>query len=642
MENSSTATTVTVDPRLVSWTHWMYALHALAIVIGVVTSASIVGKFIFGLPSIIAVIMNYLRRNEAQGTWLEPHFSWQLRTFWFAALACIVSLLVFGPLVLLLIGIPLVAACLAGDRHLDDLSHRPRLAGPQGWPDIAGQRRLKAAMASRFRLLGVLVGAFVGTVLAGCGQTGALVSSRRRTRSGEPSRESSTRLPPWIPRDPDADRKRRRTAPAGDSIIHARVLQMSEAPLILIDGSSYLYRAFHALPPLTNSRGEPTGAVLGVLNMLRRFLQEHPGCPMVVVFDAPGKTFRDDLFAEYKANRPSMPDDLRSQIEPLLAAVTAMGLPLLRIPGVEADDVIGTLARRAAGEGRTVLISTGDKDMCQLVDERITLINTMTNTDAGSRGREGEVRCLAGTDHRLPRPDRRQLRQHPGHRKGGTEDRGEVAGHLRNHRQAAGACGGDLRRGGREPAQGTGNAGTVATPGHHPPRPGPAGVARRIRRGPVDTAALRALYERLEFKALLRGAGWRCTGDRRQPMRHAAAAGAAPAVCLPAHAATARATCHRSVPRNYTTIVTQEQLDEWLPRLMAAELVAFDTETTSLDYREARVVGLSFCIKAGEAAYVPLAHCYAGAPEQLGTGALPRAAQAVARERRMRARSATT
>ena len=158
------------------------------------------------------------------------------------------------------------------------------------------------------------------------------------------------------------------------------------APLILVDGSSYLYRAFHALPPLNNSRGEPTGAVFGVLNMLQKFLREQAESNIVVVFDAPGKTFRDDLFAEYKAHRPPMPDDLRSQIEPLLAAVSALGLPMLRIPGVEADDVIGTLACRAAARGESVVISTGDKDMAQLVNDRITLINTMSNTRMDRNG----------------------------------------------------------------------------------------------------------------------------------------------------------------------------------------------------------------------------------------------------------------
>src|SRR6204780_5461044 len=150
--------------------------------------------------------------------------------------------------------------------------------------------------------------------------------------------------------------------------------------LVLIDGSSYLYRAFYALPPLTNSKGVPTGAVYGVLNMLSKFVREYTPRHIGVVFDAPGKTFRDELFAEYKANRPPMPDDLRSQTEPLLAAVEALGLPVLRIAGVEADDVIGTLACRAASRGQTVLISTGDKDMAQLVNEHITLINTMSGT----------------------------------------------------------------------------------------------------------------------------------------------------------------------------------------------------------------------------------------------------------------------
>ena len=156
--------------------------------------------------------------------------------------------------------------------------------------------------------------------------------------------------------------------------------------LVLVDGSSYLYRAFHALPPLTNSRGEPTGAVLGVLNMLLRMQREQKPELVAVVFDAPGKTFRDELFAEYKSHRPPMPDDLRSQIEPLIAAVQALGLPLLRVQGVEADDVIGTLAQRAVAAGMQVLISTGDKDMAQLVNERVTLVNTMTNSSLDRAG----------------------------------------------------------------------------------------------------------------------------------------------------------------------------------------------------------------------------------------------------------------
>src|SRR5450631_4371188 len=158
------------------------------------------------------------------------------------------------------------------------------------------------------------------------------------------------------------------------------------ADLVLFDGSSYLYRAFHALPPLSNSRGEPTGAVLGVLNMLLKFLKEYRPAHIAVVFDAPGRPFRDDLFAKYKAHRPMMPDDLRAQIEPLLLIIRALGLPLLRIAVVEADDVIGTLACRAASAGQKVLISTGDKDMAQLVNESITLVNTMGNTTLDRAG----------------------------------------------------------------------------------------------------------------------------------------------------------------------------------------------------------------------------------------------------------------
>ena len=155
---------------------------------------------------------------------------------------------------------------------------------------------------------------------------------------------------------------------------------MSGADLVLIDGSSYLYRAFHALPNLTNSAGEPTGALHGVLNMINKLVREQPGAHVAVVFDAPGKTFRDDIFAEYKANRPPMPDDLRSQVEPILDAVRYMGLPLLQVEGVEADDVIGTLCRQAADQGHSVLVSTGDKDLAQLVNDKVTLVNTMNDT----------------------------------------------------------------------------------------------------------------------------------------------------------------------------------------------------------------------------------------------------------------------
>ncbi len=196
---------------------------------------------------------------------------------------------------------------------------------------------------------------------------------------------------------------------------------MADAPaLVLVDGSSYLYRAFHALPPLANSRGEPTGAVLGVLNMLLKLLKEQDPPRIGVVFDAPGKTFRDELFAEYKAHRPPMPDDLRAQVEPLIEAVEALGLPLLRVPGVEADDVIGTLARRAAERGLRVVISTGDKDMAQLVDGRVTLVNTMTDTSLDRDGVKRKFDVFPEQIVDLPRAGGRHLGQHPRRPEGGT------------------------------------------------------------------------------------------------------------------------------------------------------------------------------------------------------------------------------
>jgi DNA polymerase I len=396
---------------------------------------------------------------------------------------------------------------------------------------------------------------------------------------------------------------------------------MSDQPLILIDGSSYLYRAFHALPPLTNSRGEPTGAVFGVLNMLRRFLQDHPG-PMVVVFDAPGKTFRDELFAQYKAHRPPMPDDLRSQIEPLHAAVTALGLPLLRISGVEADDVIGTLARRAADAGKPVLISTGDKDMAQLVDGHITLINTMSNTTMDRAGVKAKFDVwpeqiidylaligdssdnIPGIDKVGPKTAAKWLATY-----------GTIDNLLQHADEISGVVGENLRKG-LDTLALSRRLATIRLDLELPVTPD--GFAR----GPIDVPALRALYERMEFRALLRALDGEAGGSVTATIAAAGKASVSPGA--PASgtspAGTAPTTSESTPPpveRHYSTITTQAQLDDWLQRLQKAELVAFDTETTSLDYREARIVGLSFCITAGDAAYVPLAHRYAGAPEQL-------------------------
>ena len=371
------------------------------------------------------------------------------------------------------------------------------------------------------------------------------------------------------------------------------------ADLVLVDGSSYLYRAFHALPPLSNSRGEPTGALLGVLNMLLKFLKDYQPAHIAVVFDAPGRTFRDDLFAQYKAHRPSMPDDLRSQVEPLLLILRTQGLPVLRIAGVEADDVIGTLACRAAAAGQSVLISTGDKDMAQLVNESITLVNTMSNSTLDRAGvklkfdvfPEQIVDYLAlvgdssdnipGINMVGPKTAAKLLGQY------GTLDVliervAEIAGKV-----------GDNLRAGLETLALSRSLARLRTDLELPLKP------EELRPAAADLGELRALYERYELRSLLRqleGAD----SDGERPLPQAAAADAVP-----------------RVPRHYETITSWPDLERWLERLRWAALMAFDTETTSLDYMRAEIVGVSFCIEPGFAAYVPLQHDYAGAPEQL-------------------------
>jgi len=388
-------------------------------------------------------------------------------------------------------------------------------------------------------------------------------------------------------------------------------------PLILVDGSSYLYRAFHALPPLTNSRGEPTGAVLGVLNMLHKFLREHADSPIVVVFDAPGRTFRDDLFAQYKAHRPSMPDDLRTQIEPLLEAVTALGLPVLRIPGVEADDVIGTLACRAAASGRAVLISTGDKDMAQLVNDHITLVNTMSNTTLDRAGVKAKFDVwpeqiidylaligdssdnIPGIDKVGPKTAAKWL---------ATWNTLDLL--IEHAAEITGKVGENLRAG-LDTLALSRKLATIITDVELPTDVDYAGP-----RSP-DTAKLRELYERMEFRALLRaldgGAGTGSGGA----VTSAPPASAASPVAATIDAASAAVPATPALIRDYEVIFTEEVLQRWIAALDAAPIASFDTETTNLDYRFARIVGLSFCIEPGKAAYLPLAHRYAGAPEQL-------------------------
>ena len=375
--------------------------------------------------------------------------------------------------------------------------------------------------------------------------------------------------------------------------------------LVLIDGSSYLYRAFHALPPLTGPQGEPTGAVLGVLNMLLKSLREHDGAQFVVVFDAPGRTFRDDLFAAYKAHRPPMPDDLRVQIEPLLEAVQALGLPLLRISGVEADDVIGTLARRAADGDRRVLISTGDKDMAQLVGPYITLVNTMSDSTYDRDGVKAKFDVwpeqiidylalagdssdgIPGIDKVGPKTAAKWLNQY-----------GSIDTLITNADQVTGKIGENLRAG-LDTLALSRQLATIRCDLDLPPEA--ADLARR----PTDETALRTLYTRFGFKNLLRGLG---VPDSPSATPDGSALVADPALL--------------EAPREYEVVLNEAALGRWLETLAQSALFAFDTETTSLDYLQARIVGVSFCVEPGRAAYVPLGHDYVGAPEQLDRDAV--------------------
>ena len=382
-----------------------------------------------------------------------------------------------------------------------------------------------------------------------------------------------------------------------------------------MDGSSYLYRAFHALPPLTSSKGEPTGAVLGVLNMLNKLMKEESPQRVAMVFDAPGRTFRDDLFDQYKAHRTPMPDDLRSQLQPLLEAVTALGLPLLRVAGVEADDVIGTLAVRAAAAGFDVLISTGDKDMAQLVDPHISLVNTMSNTRLDRDGVKAKfdvfpeqmVDYLAlvgdssdnipGITGVGPKTAAKWLNQY------GTLD--SLIAHAA---EIAGKVGENLR--GELPALELSRK--LAT----------IDAALTLEVGPEDLLAgtpdlarLRELYGRLELRALAKSL------DTMAPP--ADAAPSAPAGTAATAAGTAAAVAATAVDtnsaaaRSYEAVVSRASLDAWIAKLEAASLIAIDTETGSLDYMHGRLLGLAFAVAPGDAAYIPLGHDYTGAPAQL-------------------------
>jgi DNA polymerase I len=379
--------------------------------------------------------------------------------------------------------------------------------------------------------------------------------------------------------------------------------------LLLVDGSSYLYRAFHALPELRNSKGEPTGAIYGVLNMLRRLLKDTPADYIACVFDAKGKTFRDEVYPQYKANRPPMPDDLGSQIGPLKEAIAALGWPLLEVEGVEADDVIGTLARQAERDGMRVIVSTGDKDMTQLVNPNVTVVNTNPRTA------EKELLDEAGVEVKFGvRPDRildylaligDSVDNIPGVDKVGPKTAVKWLsqyGTLDNVIARAGEIGGVVGENLRKRVDWLPRARELLTIKCDVPLPL---TMRDLAIQPRDTAKLAALFDRFGFKS------WRqeLNGDKVEESREKTVAPAPAAAPFPLLASNSS--------RNYETVLTEEQLETWLKKIDRAELAALDTETTSLDQTRAELVGLSFAVEAGTGAYVPLTHRYTGAPLQL-------------------------
>ena len=391
----------------------------------------------------------------------------------------------------------------------------------------------------------------------------------------------------------------------------------TKTPLILVDGSSYLYRAYHALPPLTNSKGVPTGAVKGVINMMRRLLKDYPESTVVVVFDAKGKTFRDDIYSDYKAQRPPMPDDLRVQIEPIHNIIKAMGLPMLIIDGVEADDVIGTLAVQATAAEQPVIISTGDKDIAQLVNEHITLINTMNNS---TLDREGVIEkfgippeliidylaLLGDKSDNIPGVpgvgEKTALGLLQGI--GGLDDiyarLDEVSGlafrgaktmspKLEEHRELAYL---------------SYLLATIKTDVEMPLQIG------ELENGEPDQVQLLSLFRDMEFKTWVEEATTESAGNSAQskPDTQAEESQATEAVAE---------TVREEINKDYQTVLTETDFDIWIDKIKAAELVAVDTETTSLDYMRAQLVGISLAVAPGEAAYIPFGHDYLGAPEQL-------------------------
>jgi DNA polymerase-1 len=385
---------------------------------------------------------------------------------------------------------------------------------------------------------------------------------------------------------------------------------MAKPTLVLIDGSSYLFRAFHALPPLTNRAGEPTGALFGVVNMLRGHLKENPD-RLAFVLDAGGRNFRHALYADYKANRTPTPPELKAQIEPMMAIVQALGIPLLRVPDVEADDVIGTLATRALDAGMDVRISTGDKDFAQLVGPGVTLVNTMSGSIIDADGVKEKFGVEPGqfVDYLALMGD--SVDNIPGVEKVGPKtaarwlaEYGSLDGLIEHAADVGGKIGENLRAAlpklplSRQLA-------TIRTDVELPLAPDAL-----VRRDP-DTTALRELYGRYEFSAGLKEL------EKGSEPFSAAKAPAAPLAATAEKGSDPFSPAAAPVARHYEVVLERARFDAWLERLRAAEAFAFDTETTSLDPQQAGIVGVSFACAPGEAAYVPLAHDYAGAPAQL-------------------------
>ncbi|PPC85012.1 MAG: DNA polymerase I, partial [Methylotenera sp.] len=411
--------------------------------------------------------------------------------------------------------------------------------------------------------------------------------------------------------------------------------------LLLVDGSSYLYRAFHGLPDLRSKANEPTGAIRGVLSMLRKLHKDYPADYSACVFDAKGKTFRDDIYPEYKANRPSMPDDLRTQVEPLHEAIKAMGWPLIMVDNVEADDVIGCLAKQAEKQGVRVIISTGDKDISQLVNEHVTVINTMPN--AFRKG--DEILDIAGVEAKFGLKPALivdyltligdSVDNVPGVEKVGPktavkwlQEYGSLDNIIANADKFGGVVGENLRKAldwlptGRE---------LITIKCDLDKFDGMPETFESLKLQTQDKSKLAALYDRFDFKTWQRELAVETETETPKPeiangetgnlfdspnkrselntqnhSKNSATPAISPVIEYQA-----------ITTRNFETILTNEQLDNWLAKLQSAPLICVDTETTSLEPMTAKIVGLSFSVEAGSGAYLPLTHDYFDAPEQL-------------------------